>query len=121
MTDIVIKLAISYALGSIMGSLLLGKLRRVDIRSMGSGNAGGTNALRTQGVAFALETMPSVDFDQAASLAFCEGQAVDLEYPDGRYQCVGPESLLLGVVEIDSDGEIAGRKVLSSARETLSR
>ncbi|MEO1421266.1 MAG: glycerol-3-phosphate acyltransferase, partial [Pseudomonadota bacterium] len=50
MTDIVIKLAISYALGSIMGSLLLGKLRRVDIRSMGSGNAGGTNALRTQGV-----------------------------------------------------------------------
>ncbi|MEO1581324.1 MAG: glycerol-3-phosphate 1-O-acyltransferase PlsY [Pseudomonadota bacterium] len=54
MTDIVIKLAISYALGSIMGSLLLGKLRRVDIRSMGSGNAGGTNALRTQGVAFAL-------------------------------------------------------------------
>lgn len=72
-------------------------------------------------VASCIETMPSVDFDQAASLAFCEGQAVDLEYPEGRYQCVGPESLLLGVVEIDSDGKIAGRKVLSSARETLSR
>ena len=54
MTDIALKLFIAYALGSVMGSLLIGKLRRVDIRSMGSGNAGGTNALRTQGKWFAL-------------------------------------------------------------------
>ncbi len=68
-----------------------------------------------------IETMPSMDLDRAASLAFCEGQAIHVEYPKGRYRCVGPECLLLGVVEIDSDGQIAGRKVLSSARETLSR
>lgn len=47
----------AYLLGSLSGSLLLGKLRGVDIRKLGSGNAGGTNALRTQGLAFALGTV----------------------------------------------------------------
>jgi len=41
-------------LGSLSGSLLLGRLRGVDIRQQGSGNAGGTNAFRTQGWRFAL-------------------------------------------------------------------
>ena len=44
----------AYLLGSISGSLLLGRFRGVDIRTQGSGNAGGTNALRTQGWRFAL-------------------------------------------------------------------
>ena len=47
----------AYLLGSISGSLWLGKLRGVDIRTQGSGNAGGTNAFRTQGAAFALGTV----------------------------------------------------------------
>lgn len=47
----------AYLLGSLSGSLLLGRLRGVDIRTLGSGNAGGTNALRTQGLAFALGTV----------------------------------------------------------------
>jgi acyl phosphate:glycerol-3-phosphate acyltransferase len=37
-----------------VGSLVVGRFRGVDIRKLGSGNAGGTNALRTQGKAFAL-------------------------------------------------------------------
>lgn len=45
---------IAYLLGSVSGSLLLGRLRQVDIRASGSGNAGGTNAFRTQGFIFAL-------------------------------------------------------------------
>lgn len=53
-TEIVCKLALSYLLGSLIGSLALGRLRGIDIRSMGSGNAGSTNALRTQGKRFAL-------------------------------------------------------------------
>ncbi len=45
---------ISYFIGSLMGALIIGRLRGgVDIRKLGSGNAGGTNALRTQGLAFA--------------------------------------------------------------------
>jgi glycerol-3-phosphate acyltransferase PlsY len=40
---------LSYLLGSIVASLLIGRFRGVDIRTVGSGNAGATNALRTQG------------------------------------------------------------------------
>jgi glycerol-3-phosphate acyltransferase PlsY len=48
------KVLASYLLGALIGSLIVGKLRGgVDIRTMGSGNAGGTNALRTQGAWFA--------------------------------------------------------------------
>ncbi|MDE2177598.1 MAG: glycerol-3-phosphate 1-O-acyltransferase PlsY [Xanthomonadaceae bacterium] len=47
-------LLLAYLLGSLSGSLILGRLRGVDIRTQGSGNAGGTNALRTQGWRFAL-------------------------------------------------------------------
>ena len=55
MSELFIKILTSYLLGSIVGSLVVGRLRGgVDIRTMGSGNAGGTNALRTQGKSFAL-------------------------------------------------------------------
>lgn len=54
MVAFLIKLFLSYLLGSLNGSLVLGQIRRVDIREKGSGNAGGTNALRTQGRLFAL-------------------------------------------------------------------
>ena len=52
--DLVLKLILSYLLGSISGSMLIGKLKGIDIREMGSGNAGSTNAFRTIGGAFAL-------------------------------------------------------------------
>lgn len=55
MTGFVIKVLGAYLLGSVLGSLVIGRLRGgVDIRTQGSGNAGGTNALRTQGKGFAL-------------------------------------------------------------------
>jgi glycerol-3-phosphate acyltransferase PlsY len=55
MLELGVKFLISYFLGSIMGAMVMGRLRGgVDIRTMGSGNAGGTNALRTQGFWFAL-------------------------------------------------------------------
>ena len=49
-----IALLICYLLGSVSGSLVLGRVIGVDIRQSGSGNAGGTNALRTRGWKFAL-------------------------------------------------------------------
>ncbi|MFW2404365.1 MAG: glycerol-3-phosphate 1-O-acyltransferase PlsY [Gammaproteobacteria bacterium] len=57
MLELGIKVLISYLLGSLNGSLILGKFKGVDIRASGSGNAGGTNALRTQGALFAFFVM----------------------------------------------------------------
>jgi acyl phosphate:glycerol-3-phosphate acyltransferase len=48
--ELLVKGGLSYLLGSIVGSILIGRLRGgVDIRALGSGNAGATNALRILG------------------------------------------------------------------------
>src|SRR5579859_2608966 len=58
MLALAIRCLLAYLLGSLMGSLIVGRLYGgVDIRTQGSGNAGGTNALRTQGKVFALWVM----------------------------------------------------------------
>lgn len=57
MTELLLKAALAYLLGSIVGSLVIGRLRGVDIRTLGSGNAGATNALRTQGKAVGLTVL----------------------------------------------------------------
>ena len=59
----------SYLLGSLSGSLLIGRLRGVDIRRAGSGNAGGTNAFRTQGWRFALGVVV-IDVGKGAAAAW---------------------------------------------------
>ena len=58
MIELGLKFTAAYLLGSILGSLVVGQLcGGVDIRELGSHNAGGTNALRTQGKVFALWVM----------------------------------------------------------------
>jgi len=57
MLELGVKIFLSYLLGSVNGALVIGYMRGVDIRQSGSGNAGGTNALRTQGKAFAAGVM----------------------------------------------------------------
>jgi acyl phosphate:glycerol-3-phosphate acyltransferase len=58
MLELALKTLFAYLLGSLLGGLIVGQLRGgVDIRTLGSGNAGGTNALRTQGVGFAVWVM----------------------------------------------------------------
>ena len=55
MLDLGLTVLIAYLLGALNGSLVLGKLLGgPDVRSVGSGNAGGTNALRARGKWFAL-------------------------------------------------------------------
>jgi len=72
-----IKSLIAYLLGSVSGSLLLGRMRGVDIRELGSGNAGGTNALRTQGWRFAVAVM-AIDLGKAV---LAVGVLPDLDLP----------------------------------------
>ena len=55
MIELGLKVTLGYLLGAVLGSLLVGFCYGgVDIRKVGSGNPGGTNALRTQGKIFAL-------------------------------------------------------------------
>ncbi len=55
MLELSVRFLLSYFIGSFMGSIVVGRLYGgVDIRTMGSANAGATNALRTQGWVFAL-------------------------------------------------------------------
>ena len=54
MIELGLKVTLAYLIGAVLGSLLVGFFYGgVDIRKAGSGNAGGTNALRTQGKVFA--------------------------------------------------------------------
>jgi len=58
MIELILKGALSYLLGSIVGSLAVARLTGgADIRTLGSGNAGATNALRTQGRKVALAVL----------------------------------------------------------------
>lgn len=54
---LLIKLTLSYLLGSVLGSLLLGRMRGIDVRQHGSGNAGATNALRVLGRSMAVAVL----------------------------------------------------------------
>jgi acyl phosphate:glycerol-3-phosphate acyltransferase len=77
-------ITLSYLLGSLPGSLIVGRLRGVDIRQQGSGNAGATNALRTQGKYFALATMLiDVGKGMLASLLLASLAAA----PEAPYAC----------------------------------
>ena len=58
MIDFALKLLLAWLLGSLVGSLVLGRVGGgPDIRTQGSGNAGGTNAWRTRGPGFALAVL----------------------------------------------------------------
>jgi acyl phosphate:glycerol-3-phosphate acyltransferase len=105
MLEILLKCILGYLAGSVIGSLVVGRVRGIDIRTQGSGNAGGTNALRTQGRQFALAvvlidvlkvvlpvlwltgaSLPGVDPDPAVSrevvaLAIATGAVVGHVWP----------------------------------------
>lgn len=83
----VLLIGVAYLLGSLSGSLLLGKLRGVDIRTVGSGNAGGTNALRTQGWWFALGTV-LIDIGKGVLAAWLASRWLPASMqPAGIYAC----------------------------------
>jgi glycerol-3-phosphate acyltransferase PlsY len=58
MIELIVKAGLAYLLGSIIGSLAVARLTGgADIRTLGSGNAGATNALRTQGMKVGLAVL----------------------------------------------------------------
>ena len=78
-----IRCVLAYLLGSLMGSLIVGRFYGgVDIRTQGSGNAGGTNALRTQGKIFALWVM-IIDIGKGMAAAWLV-PSIPLPVPGGE-------------------------------------
>jgi glycerol-3-phosphate acyltransferase PlsY len=77
---LIVTVVACYLLGSLSGSLLVGKLRGVDIREQGSGNAGGTNAFRTQGWRFALAVVV-IDVGKGALAAWLGTRVVGAPAP----------------------------------------
>jgi glycerol-3-phosphate acyltransferase PlsY len=82
--ELAIKGAASYLLGSIVGGLLIGHFRGVDLRTLGSGNAGATNALRTQGwkvglLVFVIDLAKGVIATKVIAPAVIPGIAPDAE------------------------------------------
>ncbi len=78
-------LLLSYLLGSLSGSLIVGRWRGVDIRTQGSGNAGATNALRTQGKIFAAATV-LIDAGKGAFAALVLAK-LSPERPEAAFAC----------------------------------
>ena len=71
--QLIINILLSYLIGSISGSMVFGKLKGIDIRSMGSGNAGGTNAFRSVGPLFALGVVLIDIFKGIVAVKFISG------------------------------------------------
>jgi len=94
-----IRCLLAYLLGSLMGSLIVGKVYGgVDIRTQGSGNAGGTNALRTQGKVFALWVM-IIDIGKGVAAALLVPE-IPLPVPGGQ-MLAGPwTAVLCGMLAI---------------------
>ena len=57
MVKVILTVIISYLIGSISPSIILGRMRVIDIKKEGSGNAGTTNALRVLGAKAAIITL----------------------------------------------------------------
>ena len=74
--------ALSYALGCLNGSLIISRrMFGVDIRSMGSGNAGATNFFRSFGRSGLLEVL-AVDIGKGLLAAFIGGILLGLAAPE---------------------------------------
>lgn len=58
MFEVIALVITAYLIGTVMGGTVVGALRGgIDLRTLGSGNIGATNALRTQGKGFALAVL----------------------------------------------------------------
>ena len=85
---IILYLSFSYIIGSISGSLILGKFWNIDIRKLGSGNAGGTNALRSVGIKFAFLTF-IIDLTKGIIPAYLASHDISLMLMCGGASIIG--------------------------------
>lgn len=79
-----ITIIVSYLLGSINTSIIISKIRRSDIRSQGSGNAGATNTLRVMGKTAAIMVVAGDALKAfiAALVAMIVAHFYNISYPE---------------------------------------
>jgi len=82
MGETVLALALSYVLGSIPTGAIAGRLRGVDLRKVGSGNLGFTNALRALGPRFAVPVLV-VDVAKGTAAVLAAGAIAGTASPLG--------------------------------------
>lgn len=98
--DIVIRaasLVVGYIFGLFQTGYIIGKMKKVDIRQMGSGNAGTTNAMRTLGAKAGILTFVGDCVKTILAMVLCRLVAahfypeiyVDLRYTIGMYAGLG--------------------------------
>ena len=85
---VILYMSLSYIVGSISGSLILGKFWNIDIRKLGSGNAGGTNALRSVGIKFAFLTF-IIDLTKGIIPAYLASHDISLMLMCGGAAIIG--------------------------------
>lgn len=96
MSSLLIALALAYLLGSISGSLVLGRFIGIDIRGSGSGNAGGTNALRSRGWRFALAVV-LIDIGKGVLAAALAGWLWVAQSPLSAVELAGACTLMAAI------------------------
>ena len=73
MRDALLAAVIGYLLGSIPFAYLAGRLKGVDLRKVGSGNTGGTNAIRVLGARYGVPVI-LLDIGKGAAAVLIAGQ-----------------------------------------------
>lgn len=95
-----IRCLLAYLMGSLMGSLIVGRLYGgVDIRTQGSGNAGATNALRTQSKLFALGVI-LIDFGKGVVATALVGRMPLFPHQGAMYLDPGWTMALCGALAV---------------------
>lgn len=88
------------------------------LNAMVEADSGASDALLP--VDAGLTSLERVSLDSRASLAFCEGQPVELDAQPGRCRVYAEQGCMLGIAEIGAEGELLTRKVLPSGRKVVS-
>ena len=99
MMELIVKVVLAYLLGSVSGSLLLGRLKSVDIREQGSGNAGERHLSRPELAAVWAETETwALRYRIALRLLLATGQRVEEVLGMHRDEIVEEDGQLMWII-----------------------
>lgn len=101
MLSLIVIIVLSYLVGSIPTSVWLGRLKGIDIRQYGSGNAGATNTFRVMGWKFGVAAL-LIDFAKGvfAAAVIASIRVDDLPYGIGAWEIETVVRLIAGMAAV---------------------